>query len=124
MKVQSISVTTKRLVLARLVVARCMLIAVFASLTLSGCGGSRNDKVAQVCIDGVAAELGDQPFESDAKLFASLVREEGEGIVVVVSTIMVDKGLTSEVSRGFMCRVQTDPQGNTPPSLILLQLGF
>ena len=114
MKTRTISITTRRV----------LLIAAIAALGLSGCGGGVNDKVAQVCIEGIAAEIGDHPFESDAKKFASMVREEGEGIVVVESTIVVDKGLTSEVTRGFMCRVQTDPQGKAAPSLILLQLGF
>ncbi len=104
--------------------ASLVVFALFAAVVLTGCAGSTNDQVARICIEGIAAEIGDHPFESDARLFASLVREEGEGIVVIESTIIVDKGLTSEKTRGFMCRAQTDPQGKTPPALILLQLGF
>lgn len=104
--------------------ARVALALGIAALGLTGCGGGTNDKVARICIDAISAEIGDHPFESDAKLFASLVRDEGEGVVVIESTVLVDKGLTSETNRGFMCRVQTDPQGKTAPTLILLQLGF
>lgn len=102
---------------------RPILVAAFA-LVLAGCGGSTESKVAKICIDAIAAEIGDQAFESDARQFASAIRSEGEGIVVIESTVLVDKGLTSETKRGFMCRVQTDPQGKAAPSLILLQLGF
>lgn len=101
-----------------------LLVVCTLALALAGCGGSINDQVAKTCIEGIAAEIGDQPFERNAKLFASLARDEGEGIVVIESTVVVDKGLTSEKNRGFMCRVQTDPLGKTPPALILLQLGF
>lgn len=104
--------------------ARVAMSVLLTTFALTGCGGSSNDKVAKICIEGITAEIGEQPFESDAKQFASAVRDEGDGIVVIESTIIVDKGLTSEKKRGFMCRVQTDPQGKTEPSLILLQLGF
>ena len=110
---------------ARLPIAcRIGVFCIASALGLSGCGGSTESKVAKICIDAIGAEIGDQPFESDAKQFASVVRTEGEGIVVIESTVIVDKGLTSETKRGFMCRVQTDPQGKAAPSLILLQLGF
>jgi hypothetical protein len=104
--------------------ARLVSFVLLTATVLTGCGGSTNAQVARICIEGIAAEIGDHPFESDAGLFASLVREEGEGIVVIESTIIVDKGLTSEKTRGFMCRAQTDPQGKSAPTLILLQLGF
>lgn len=106
--------------------ARLRLFALSISIAagLSACAGSVNDKVAKICIDAITAELNGQPFESDAKQFAAAVRADNEGIVVIESTVVVDKGLTSEVKRGFMCRVQTDPAGKTEPSLILLQLGF
>ena len=104
--------------------ARSVLTLCITGLALAGCSGGTNDKVAKICIEAIAAEIGDHPFESNAKQFASMVRDEGEGVVVIESTVIVDKGLTSEKSRGFMCRVQTDPQGKTAPTLILLQLGF
>ena len=100
-----------------------VLVAAFL-FAAAGCGGGRNGEVARVCIDAMKAEMGDRSLEGDAGLFADSVREEGEGIVVIESTVVVDKGLTSEATRGFMCRVQTDPQGKAPPSLILLQMGF
>lgn len=104
--------------------ARFAVIVLLATAGLSACGGSPNDQVAQTCMEGIAAQLGDQPFEGDAKQFAAAARDEGEGIVVIESTVIVDKGLTSEKTRGFSCRVQTDPQGKSPPSLILLQVGY
>jgi hypothetical protein len=104
--------------------ARLVSFALLATTVLAGCAGSTNAQVARLCIEGIAAEIGDHPFESDAGQFASLARDEGDGIVVIESTIIVDKGLTSEKTRGFMCRAQTDPQGKTAPTLILLQLGF
>jgi hypothetical protein len=100
-----------------------VLLSVFV-LALAGCGGSTESKVAKVCMDAIAAEIGNQPFEGNAKEFAAAIRQEDYGIVVIESTVTVDKGLTSETKRGFMCRVQTDPQGKAAPSLILLQLGF
>ncbi len=110
---------------ARLAVAsRIAALCITSALGLTACGGSTESKVAQICINAIDSEIGDQPFESNAKQFASVIREEGEGIVVIESTVIVDKGLTSETKRGFMCRVQTDPQGKAAPSLILLQLGF
>jgi hypothetical protein len=113
---------TRKLVLAS---PRIALIAIAtAAMTLSGCGGGINGQVAQVCMGALTTQLGAQPFEGDPKQFAKVARVEGEGIYVVESTIVVDKGLTSEVTRGFMCRVQTDPQGKTEPSLILLQVGW
>ena len=101
-----------------------LLVPAFLLSLLSACGGSLNDQVAGICMDAIVKELGDQTVERDTSRLAGLVRDDVPGIVVIESTILVDKGLTSEVSRGFRCRVQTDPTGKTPPSLILLQYGF
>jgi hypothetical protein len=101
-----------------------LIIAGVFVVAATGCGGGRNGAVARICIDAMKAEVGERSLEGDAGLFADSVREEGEGIVVIESTVVVDKGLTSEATRGFMCRVQTDPQGKAAPSLILLQMGF
>jgi len=107
--------------LARL---RVSVLCVVVATGLSACGGGTRNQVASVCMEAIGAELGGQPFEGDPAQFAAASRDEGEGIVVIESTVIVDKGLTSEVKRGFMCRVQTDPQGKAAPSVILLQLGF
>jgi hypothetical protein len=95
--------------------------AIASVIAISGCGGSVNSQVADLCMSDLTAQLG-ATFEGDAKQFAKVAHDEGEGIYVIESTILIDKGLTSETTREFMCRVQTDPAGKAAPTIILLQL--
>jgi hypothetical protein len=102
-------------------IASARIAVITSAIAISGCGGNVNSQVADLCMSDLSSQLG-ATFEGDAKQFADVARNEGEGIFVIESTILIDKGLTSETTREFMCRVQTDPTGKAAPTIILLQL--
>ncbi|PIV36764.1 MAG: hypothetical protein COS34_00820 [Lysobacterales bacterium CG02_land_8_20_14_3_00_62_12] len=93
------------------------------TLLLAACGGG--NAVVDVCVVALQEQLAGQSLELDKKTWAAAIKDDAEGIKFIESTVVVDKGLTNEAKRGFLCRVQTDPKHpNAKPTLILLQLGF
>lgn len=101
------------------------LAGVLALALLSGCGGGINNAIVETCSEGITQQLTGQSFAKDKAKWIKLIKEEGQGIFAIQSEVTVDKGLTSEASRGFLCRVQTDAKNpSANPSLILLQIGF
>ena len=92
---------------------------------LSGCGGGIKDAIVKTCSEGISKQLSGESFVKDTSKWLDTIKDEGEGIFSIQSEVTVDKGLTSEVNRGFLCRVQTDAKDpSASPSLILLQIGF
>lgn len=94
------------------------------TLLLGACSGA-NNAVVDVCVEALQAQMVGSTFENDAKTWSAAIKDDAEGIKFIESSVLVDKGLTSEVKRGFLCRVQTDlKRPNDKPTLILLQIGF
>lgn len=92
---------------------------------LSGCGGGINDAIVETCSDGISQQMTGESFVKDKTKWLAALKDEGQGIFSIQSEVTVDKGLTSEASRGFLCRVQTDAKDpSASPTLILLQIGF
>ncbi len=95
------------------------------SALLSGCGGGVKDHVVETCSEGITKQMSGESFVKDTSKWLAALKDEGEGIFSIQSQVIVDKGLTSEASRGFLCRVQIDANNpSASPSLILLQIGF
>lgn len=99
-----------------------MPLAALCLLLLSACAGSRNDEAAEACRTAIAAKLGNKTFTLDAKDMAHTATSESTDVVVIASTIVFDKGLSTEYDQTFDCRVRFE--NGKPPSVIGMQFNW
>ena len=71
-----------------------------------GCGPGRNDTAADACAKAVSDKLAGKTFSIDRADMAAHTRDEGADVVVVASTVVFDKGLSTEYQQTFDCRVR------------------
>ena len=98
------------------------LLAAACLLGLAGCGNPRNDAAADACRGAIAEKLGAKSFSLDRADMAKRARDESPEVVAIASTIVFDKGLSTEYSQTFDCRVRLET--GKPASVIGLQFNW
>lgn len=98
------------------------LILAALSVSLGACGGGRNDEAAEACKAAVADKLEGKNFTLDRAAMARGASSESGDIVRVASTVVFDKGLSTEYAQTFECRVRFE-NGKTP-SVIGMQFDW
>ena len=91
-------------------------------LFLGACGAGRNGAAADACRTAIADKLGDKNFTLDGAAMARGASNESADIVHVSSTIVFDKGLSTEYAQTFDCRVRFE--NGKAPSVIGLQFNW
>jgi hypothetical protein len=96
-------------------------IAVLA-LALAGCGNSNEQRAVAACQKAIGEKLAGKAYDLDAKDMLAKAKGAGDNVVALGSTVVFDKGLTSESKQTFDCRVQFDPKNpNAEPAVQALQ---
>lgn len=98
------------------------LLAVAAWLALAGCGNPRNEAAADACRGAIAEKLGAKSYSLDRADMVKRARDESPGVVAISSTIVFDKGLSTEYSQTYDCRARLE--NGKPASVIGLQFNW
>ena len=79
-------------------------------------------QAADACRGAIAGKLGAKSFSLDRGDMAKRARDESPEVVAIASTIVFDKGLSTEYSQTFDCRVRLE--NGKPASVIGLQFNW
>jgi hypothetical protein len=93
-----------------------MVLALGASI--AACGNSRNDQAAAACSAEIAKRLSGKTYELDLGDLAAHAKSESADTLLLSSTAVFDKKLSTEYKQGFDCRVRFDT--NNVPSVLFL----
>ena len=85
-----------------------LLLATGCVLLLAGCGNSRNNAAIDACSKAVADKVTGKSFTLERKDMANHAKDESADVVAIASTIVFDKGLSTEYQQTFDCRVRFD----------------
>jgi hypothetical protein len=96
--------------------------AALCLLLVTACSGDRNDSAADACGKAIADKLAGKTFSIDAKQMSQGARDESPDVVVIASTIVFDKGLSTEYKQTFDCRVRFE--NGKPASVIGMQFNW
>lgn len=99
-----------------------MRLILVASLTLllAACGGSGGNQAAvNACLSEANSRLAGKSFEIDAGQLASSATpvDGGEGMLQLSTPVVFDRGLASEFTQIFKCKVRQDAAGASVISL-------
>jgi hypothetical protein len=98
--------------------ARSMLVLVFG-LAIGACGNNRNDQAATACNAEIGKRLAGKTYEIDVGDLATHAKTESADTLLLSSTAIFDKGLTTQYKQTYDCRVRFDKSGT--PSVIFLE---
>jgi hypothetical protein len=84
------------------------LLAAACLLLLAGCGNSRNNAAVDACSKAIADKISGKSFTLERKDMVSHAKDESTDVVSIASTIVFDKGLSTEYQQTFDCRVRFD----------------
>jgi hypothetical protein len=101
---------------------RTAVMAIAMAVLLSACGGGREQTAAQACEAAVKNKLAGRTFDLNIKDLASRAKPEGADTLYLTSSIVFDKGLTSEYQQTIDCKVRFE--GDKEPAVILLQFNW
>ena len=101
--------------------ARIMSVLV-AGLLLSACGQGRNDQAAAACSAEIAKRLSGKTYEIDIGDLAAHAKTEAADTLLLNSTAVFDKGLSTEYKQNYDCRVRFDSAG--APSVLYMQFNW
>ena len=101
--------------------ARIMPVLV-AGLLLSACGQGRNDQAAAACSAEIAKRLSGKTYEFDIGDLAAHAKTEAADTLLLNSTAVFDKGLSTEYKQNYDCRVRFDSAG--APSVLYMQFNW
>jgi len=101
--------------------ARVMLVLVTA-LVLVACGKSRNDQAAAACSAEIAKRLAGKSYEIDIGDLAGHAKSEAADTLLLSSTAVFDKGLSTQYKQTYDCRVRIDTAGTA--SVLYLQFNW
>ena len=101
--------------------ARIMPVLV-AGLLLSACGQGRNDQAAAACSAEIAKRLSGKTYEIDIGDLAAHAKTEAADTLLLNSTAVFDKGLSTEYKQNYDCRVRFDSAG--APSVLYMQFNW
>lgn len=85
-----------------------LLLATLCLLPLAGCGNSRNNAAIDACSKAIGDKITGKTFTLDRKDMANHAKDEAADVVSIASTIIFDKGLSTEYQQTFDCRVRLD----------------
>jgi len=85
-----------------------LLLATGCALLLAGCGSSRNNAAIDACSKAIADKVTGKSFTLERKDMGNHARDESADVVAIASTIVFDKGLSTEYQQTFDCRVRFD----------------
>lgn len=97
--------------------ARVLLVLVMGAC-LAACGNSREKQAATACSAEIAKRLAGKTYELDLRDLAAHAKAEAADTLLLSSTAVFDKKLSTEYKQGFDCRVRFDAS-NTPSVLYL-----
>lgn len=101
---------------------RAALMAMTLAVLLTGCGGGRETTAAKACEAAVRQKLAGRTFDLDLADMAAKAKAEGGDILYLTSTVVFDKGLSSEYKQTMDCKVRFE--ADKDPSVILLQFNW
>ena len=102
--------------------AKTPLPAALCLLLMTGCGNPRNDAAVSACSAEIADKLEGKTFVLDRDDMSRHARDESPDVVHVSSTVVFDKGLSTEYQQTFDCRVRLEK--DKPASVIGLQFNW
>ncbi|HEY2395427.1 MAG TPA: hypothetical protein VGH81_05505 [Rudaea sp.] len=85
-----------------------LLVPAACLLLLTGCGSNRNQTAADACGKAIADKLGGKTFSLDHDDMATHAKGESADVIALASTIVFDKGLSTEYRQTFDCRVRLE----------------
>jgi hypothetical protein len=101
--------------------ARIMPVLV-AGLLLGACSQGRNDQAAAACSTEIAKRLSGKSYEIDIGDLAAHAKSEAADTLLLNSTAVFDKGLSTEYKQSYECRVRFDSAG--APSVLYMQFNW
>lgn len=102
--------------------ARVTLPFLIVMMMMTGCGNSRDDHAAQACSDEIGKRLAGRNVGLDGDDMRRHVKSESADTVLVTSSVVLDKGLSSEKRQTFECRVRVGSDGAA--SVLYLQFNW
>jgi hypothetical protein len=87
--------------------ARTLLLLGFGAC-LAACGGGREQLAAQACSAEIAKRLGTKTYAIDQRDLAAHAKTESADTLLLSSTAVFDKGLSTEYKQSYDCRVRFD----------------
>jgi hypothetical protein len=102
--------------------ARSTLALLSACLALSACTNGRNDQAAAACNAEISKRLSAKNFEIDVADLARHATSESADTLLLSSTAVFDKGLSTEYRQTYDCRVRFDKSDT--PSVIFLEFNW
>jgi len=85
-----------------------LLLAAACALLLAGCGNGRNNAAIDACSKAIADKVTGKSFTLERKDMGNHAKDESADVVSIASTIVFDKGLSTEYQQTFDCRVRFD----------------
>jgi len=82
------------------------ILPLLCALIVAGCGNSRNATVVDACSKAIAGKLEGKTFNLDRGDMLGHAKDESADVVDVSSTIVFDRGLSTEYKQTFNCRVR------------------
>jgi hypothetical protein len=98
------------------------LLVLTLGLSIAACGNGRNDQAAAACDAEIAKKLAGKSYEIDVGDLARHVKTEAPDTLLLSSTAIFDKGLSTEYKQTYDCRVRFD--NASTPSVIYLQFNW
>ncbi len=99
---------------------------VILSLALAACGGSgggassKGDLAAQACDAYAKGQLDGKPYELDLGVLAASMKDDGSGLMLLTSPIVIQPGQPAESKQSLECQVRFT-EGKPAPDVTRLQ---
>ena len=85
-----------------------LLLAAACLAPLAGCGNSRNNAAIDACSKAIADKISGKTVNLDRKDMGAHAKDDSADVVSIASTIVFDKGLSTQYQQTFDCRVRFD----------------
>lgn len=95
-----------------------MTMAVLLCALLAGCGGREGDALA-ACEAAIAERLEGKTYRLEAEAMRASARAEGEDVLVLTGTVVIDPGMTHEQQQTVECKARFTA-GQSRPDVISL----
>ncbi|MEO8802756.1 MAG: hypothetical protein ABI304_04660 [Rudaea sp.] len=99
-----------------------ILLIPLACFLVTACGSSENSAAAAACGKEIAKQMGSKTYQVDLNDLARHAKAESADTVLMNSTVVFDKGLSTERKQTYECRARIDKSGNA--SVLYLQFNW